>query len=1332
MVRIPHPHIPHLLLRQVKVLRLYFLLAVMSSLVVYAVFRSHRFQEMMRRKSEKILTEAAGRPVSIGGFDLALVPPAFVVRDVSVANDPRGLPGNAFSAAEIEVLGIPRITSTSVDLPKLRVIGPRLVFEIFPDGSTNFSSLFPKLSSSDGKGVDVRLREAIIQKGTYRFREWRGRLDVILKDSALIARSETFSRVTAATFLCRTVRLKLDDGEELDFAFRTDAVLSPGRVHFSRITVRSRALSVVATGGIEDVKKPVIALLGRTTFTGEALRKHFGVDLPLEGLIKARASVRIPSGEPYQVRGSFEVPAARFGPFPMSGSGLIRVDRDGLFVDLPGLEYGGGTLEGSVHLPRLDHPPVPVLITVKGRNVDFERFFADIGLPGTGLMARADVDTTLTFGPGGVEHGNGAGTLFLRPDPGRASAVKGRHAIPLSGGGPITIRDGKIVFDKVPLVTAGGVEMALDGTLAFGTWAPDFRMEIDAVDLREVERLADNLYPAIQKVPLSPPLLLGGKGHVTASLTRSFSDPLVQGRFTATSFVLRGAEFGETDATFGVDHDVLTLAPLRARSEGGTLVATGKFGWGGKLGDHYELDGLALDLDRWPIERIMKFLSFDLPMEGPLTGRVPLSGVTPAIRGAGQVAWNEARAWGQAFDRVEGLLSFEGDRLRLGGVTATLGPGTARGNGTYAWDGGYSFDLEAAAVPLEKVDAAASALPGLTASAAGRLKGSGTLDQPGLEASLSFAGTRFRGKPVGKEGAASLDLSFEGGVLDGTLVVPGGGRGQIRGGRSSSRVVADLKSLEIFSHLLGVPPEMALAGSLRFEADLHMDEEGTVRSLEGTVKEADLQVYGKRLAVPGGTISWAGGKVVLDGLRLEDAGAPAGPNRNRLSLSGSAVAGGAEEGATRLDMGVEGAFDASFLAAFLPKGTVSGPVSVGLRVGGTPDAPTFAGKAVLNGIDFTPAGGGATVEGLTGTLLFTPGKVTTSGMTLRYDGNVELSGTVGLLGTSLDGVRLNARIEGMKSQPFPGLRSVFSGDLVVLGDTVLRSVRGDLTMTSGRYDQDVSLGLSTILGRMGGGGGALAPAPTPFDAIGLEVRIAIPPSAIEIRNNVARLRADGNLVVRGTWGRPLLFGQVEAEDGGRLTLRGLKYDLLGAKLLFSNPTKIDPFFEVEARTDVKDYRVTVSLSGTMSRMSPRFSCDPPLSEAQIISLLTTGDVPTTAGSGAPVSNPISTEESIARATRELLTGLATDAAASRTKEFLKLDRLQIDPIFIGSTFDAPRLTVGKNISSDLSVTYSYKASTNQEQVIQVEYQVSKDTFLQFVRDEQGVYSVDLRIRQRFR
>src|SRR5512143_3028488 len=102
-VRIPHPHLPHLSLTQVRVLRLFALLALFSGLVLYAVFRSVRFQEVLRRKTEIVLAKRLGRPVTIGGFDLALVPPSFIVRDVSIANDPRGVPGPCFAAAELEV-----------------------------------------------------------------------------------------------------------------------------------------------------------------------------------------------------------------------------------------------------------------------------------------------------------------------------------------------------------------------------------------------------------------------------------------------------------------------------------------------------------------------------------------------------------------------------------------------------------------------------------------------------------------------------------------------------------------------------------------------------------------------------------------------------------------------------------------------------------------------------------------------------------------------------------------------------------------------------------------------------------------------------------------------------------------------------------------------------------------------------------------------------------------------------------------------------------------------------------------------------------------------------
>ena len=79
--RIPRPR---LTLKQVRLLRLFGLLLVFSTLVLYAVFRSPRFQEILRRRTETLLSEATGRPVAIGGFDLALVPPAFRIRDVSV------------------------------------------------------------------------------------------------------------------------------------------------------------------------------------------------------------------------------------------------------------------------------------------------------------------------------------------------------------------------------------------------------------------------------------------------------------------------------------------------------------------------------------------------------------------------------------------------------------------------------------------------------------------------------------------------------------------------------------------------------------------------------------------------------------------------------------------------------------------------------------------------------------------------------------------------------------------------------------------------------------------------------------------------------------------------------------------------------------------------------------------------------------------------------------------------------------------------------------------------------------------------------------------------
>lgn len=168
MARRPIPTLPHLTLKQVRLFRLFALLLVFSVLVLYAVFRSQRFQDAMRRKTERLLSAEVGSKVSIGGFDLALLPFSFIVRDVSVANDRRSLAGPLFAASEIEVRGFPRITSETIELSKLRVVAPRIVVEVFPDGSTNVDPILRALKGGRGGGKDVQLHEAVIQRVTSR------------------------------------------------------------------------------------------------------------------------------------------------------------------------------------------------------------------------------------------------------------------------------------------------------------------------------------------------------------------------------------------------------------------------------------------------------------------------------------------------------------------------------------------------------------------------------------------------------------------------------------------------------------------------------------------------------------------------------------------------------------------------------------------------------------------------------------------------------------------------------------------------------------------------------------------------------------------------------------------------------------------------------------------------------------------------------------------------------------------------------------------------------------------------------------------------------------
>lgn len=98
----------------------------------------------------------------------------------------------------------------------------------------------------------------------------------------------------------------------------------------------------------------------------------------------------------------------------------------------------------------------------------------------------------------------------------------------------------------------------------------------------------------------------------------------------------------------------------------------------------------------------------------------------------------------------------------------------------------------------------------------------------------------------------------------------------------------------------------------------------------------------------------------------------------------------------------------------------------------------------------------------------------------------------------------------------------------------------------------------------------------------------------------------------------------------------------------------------------------------------------------------------------------------------LLYGQAASLISERTSNLFGFDRVRLEPLTTSSgDLSAARVTVGKQVSRDVFLTYSYDPSTTEEQVIQVEWVFMEGTTLVLTQDGDGSYSADVRWERTF-
>jgi translocation and assembly module TamB len=96
----------------------------------------------------------------------------------------------------------------------------------------------------------------------------------------------------------------------------------------------------------------------------------------------------------------------------------------------------------------------------------------------------------------------------------------------------------------------------------------------------------------------------------------------------------------------------------------------------------------------------------------------------------------------------------------------------------------------------------------------------------------------------------------------------------------------------------------------------------------------------------------------------------------------------------------------------------------------------------------------------------------------------------------------------------------------------------------------------------------------------------------------------------------------------------------------------------------------------------------------------------------------------------LLSEAISSGLGGRIEHLFGISHFSVDP-FVGETSTesnaAARVTIEQQVTRDLTITYSTNAATsNQYQMIQVEYAVRRDLSVVFLRDINGTYGMDVK------
>ncbi|BCS35199.1 hypothetical protein TBR22_A44260 [Luteitalea sp. TBR-22] len=1295
------------------------------------------------------------RPLSIGGLSVRLLRGEFVVDRLRIAGlTPADAP---FFTAERITIAMPwwSIVRGELVIQDVTMRDWTMNIEQFAGGRHNFPKL--TLPRSDGpKRFVTTLRRFTGTRGRVYFVDHGTPWSADARNLEItIAKSDRYRGT--ATFHDGVISI-------MKFApmwahMQTSFVIDGGKVSLPRIELQGDGSTSQIRGLVNLSNWPEqVYDIDRSTIDFSRMKALFfpGRDFALTGTGRFQGRFALGKGL-RRLTGTFQSPRTRLTLFDFDDvAGSLIWEKDRFEVLQSRMRFAGGQLDINYRYAPLGAPvPAHQRLDARYKDVDVEQVSRVVGLEGMAVAGRAEGRHLLDFPSGHFDQRTGDGEMVVTAPDGQR--MQGRELVDLGapavrppaaldrdaplGRVPVTAElkyayQGSLITVARSYAATPDTYIEFSGRTAQGDDS-DIAFHVTSRDWQQSDRLLAGIMTAAGA--RTRPVAVGGSGVFDGRLTGRFKAPRVAGDFSGRDLRAWDVDWGTARTALVVENSYVDIADAELVKGGARMRVAGRFSLGFPRKDGGEEMRARIAMTDWPLEDLRHaFVLDDYPIDGPVSGDYQLQGDYRALHGFGRLRIERGVAYDEPFDTITSVLRFDGLGVFLDDIVITKAGGHVNGGAYVAWAGTYRFKVDGRGIPVSSVRALTWEGVPLTGQLRLTAEGDATFQAPRYDVRAAIDDLYVGDEGIGQV-TSQLSIRDRQMYIDALemassrLAVSGTGRMPFDDDADSDITLTFANTsldpyVRVYSPTFSPFTSMVGSGQLRLVGPLNDSSRlrGDLRVDSLRVRFIDYAIRNDgplRLALGQDRLSIERMRLVGEGTRLD-------------------VVGDVQMGTERMSIRLLGDANLGLLQGALQDVRASGAAEVSAEISGSWRSPVVSGSALIADGRLRYGGLPHSLESINGTVRFDTGGASLEGVTARLGGGpVRFGGGVTFRGLTPSEFNVTATGYEMRIRYPEGFRSIVDVSLTLRGPLSLPTLSGAVRVRDAVLTRSIDTSGTGVFGLAAGGLAAGPAAAESSYPLKFDLRVEAP-STLRIENNTARLVSSADLTLRGTYDRPQLFGRAEVERG-EVFFEGKRYNVRRGVIDFSNPTRIEPFFDIEAETRAQVpgqiYNVTFRVSGTPDRFVFDLSSDPPLNAVDIMALLF-GDVrdPVNAELRA-LRAPNQTEQDLIAARAARLLASPISANVSRVAEqALGVDSVQITPSLANfgqqSSRLSPgaRLTIGKRISERLYLTFAQLLTSEQrDQLILLEFTQSDRLSWIVSQNEDQTYAIDVRVRHVF-